>query len=162
MLAPIASKLPVGIERLERVLRPLVGRMIVMQGYLHSGDSPGMTLELKADGVRLLGDDPAEGIARVRRLVRRLTANAHLLGMAPIPGLTQLGRPGKGNHVGGSLPMRHRPSELETDTMGRVPGWDRVHVVDSSVLPSLPATTVTLSVMANAHRIAAAAAVGAD
>ena len=162
MLAPIASKLPVGIERLERGLRPLVGRMIVMQGYLHSGDSPGMTLELKADGVRLLGDDPAEGIARVRRLVRRLTANAHLLGMAPIPGLTQLGRPGKGNHVGGSLPMRHRPSELETDTMGRVPGWDRVHVVDSSVLPSLPATTVTLSVMANAHRIAAAAAVGAD
>jgi hypothetical protein len=31
----------------------------------------------------------------------------------------------------------------------------RVHLVDASVLPSVPATTITLGVMANAHRIAA-------
>jgi choline dehydrogenase-like flavoprotein len=31
-----------------------------------------------------------------------------------------------------------------------------VPVVDSTVFPSIPATTITLSVMANAHRIASA------
>jgi choline dehydrogenase-like flavoprotein len=28
-----------------------------------------------------------------------------------------------------------------------------VHAVDATVLPSIPATTITLTVMANAHRI---------
>jgi choline dehydrogenase-like flavoprotein len=76
--------------------------------------------------------------------------------MLPIPGLVQLGSPGKGNHVGGSFPMRRRPGDLESDVLGRVRGFDRVHVVDASIFPSVPATTVTLTVMANAHRIAAA------
>ena len=94
----------------------------------------------------------------MRQLMRRLAASARHLGLAPVPGLSQTGRPGKGNHVGSSFPMRRDPGELETDTLGRPPRWERVHVVDGSVLPSIPATTVTLSVMANAHRIAAAAA----
>jgi choline dehydrogenase-like flavoprotein len=162
MVSPIAARLPLSVEWLERALRPAVGRVIVIQGYLHSGDSPGMTVRLDANGIRLVGDDPTDGAVRVRRLVRRLSTYARLLGMAPIPRLTQAGLPGKSNHLGGSLPMRHRPGEMETDTTGRVTGWDRVHVVDAAVLPSIPATTVTLSVMANAHRIATTIAVGTD
>ena len=42
--------------------------------------------------------------------------------------------------------------------VSRLPFVERVHVVDASVFPSLPATTITLSVMANAHRIGAVAA----
>lgn len=57
-------------------------------------------------------------------------------------------------HVGGTLPMRARPTnELETDTLGRVAAWERVHVVDSSVFPSLPGTTIGLLSMSNAYRI---------
>jgi len=33
-----------------------------------------------------------------------------------------------------------------------------VHLLDASVFPSIPATTITLTVMANAHRIATQAA----
>ena len=44
---------------------------------------------------------------------------------------------------------RTRPLDL----LGRLSGWQRVHAVDATVFPSLPATTITLSVMANAHRI---------
>ena len=51
--------------------------------------------------------------------------------------------------------MSERPGELESDLLGRPAGFRRVHVVDASVLPSLPATTITLSLMANAQRIAA-------
>jgi choline dehydrogenase-like flavoprotein len=52
--------------------------------------------------------------------------------------------------------MRENPGEYETDRLGRPGGWERIHVVDSSVFPSIPATTITMSVMANAHRIGAA------
>jgi choline dehydrogenase-like flavoprotein len=57
-------------------------------------------------------------------------------------------------HVGGTLPMRSRPSgELETDTLGRITAWERVHVVDSATFPSLPGTTIGLLAMSNAYRI---------
>jgi choline dehydrogenase-like flavoprotein len=38
--------------------------------------------------------------------------------------------------------------------LGRLAAWDNIHLVDASVFPSVPATTFTLTVMANAHRIA--------
>jgi choline dehydrogenase-like flavoprotein len=157
LLSALARRLPLEAERLERALRPLLGRLLVLQGYLHSASSPGLTTGHDGERVRIVGDRPADGDAPAKRLVRRLAAAGRLLGMIPAPGLLQIGHPGKGNHVGGSLPMRRAPGALETDTLGRLPGWDRVHVVDASILPSVPATTVTISVMANAHRIATGA-----
>jgi choline dehydrogenase-like flavoprotein len=157
MLSALAERLPLGSAALERVLQPLLGRLVVAQGYLHSADSPGLTISSDANGVRIAGDSGAAAATRVRGLVRRLASAGHLLGMFPVPGLLQVGRPGKSNHIGGSLPMRHEPSESETDTLGRPPNWDRVHVIDASIFPSVPATTVTLSTMANAYRIAATA-----
>ena len=44
-------------------------------------------------------------------------------------------------------PVHHRP-------VGRLGQWSRVHLVDASVFPTVPATTFTLTIMANAHRIA--------
>ena len=49
--------------------------------------------------------------------------------------------------------MREQPGPFESDTLGRPQGWNRVHAVDATVLPSIPGTTITFSVMANAHRI---------
>lgn len=157
MLSTLAKQLRLGAAGLERMLQPLLGRLVVVQGYLHSADSPGLTIERNVGRVRVVGDEGTAAGVRVRRLIRRLTASGRLLGMVPVPGLIQIGRPGKGNHLGGSLPMRRQPGALETDTLGRLPSSDRVHVVDASIFPSVPATTVTISVMANAHRIATAA-----
>ena len=151
MLAALAARLPLSQITLERALQPLFGRLLVAQGFLHSSESPGIALHLEPGRLRLVGDS---GAASVNRVVRRVAKAGHLLGMFPIPGLVQLGPPGKSNHVGGSFPMRRAPRDLESDVLGRLRGFDRVHVVDASVFPSVPATTVTLTVMANAHRIA--------
>lgn len=57
-------------------------------------------------------------------------------------------------HVGSSLPMRaERKDSLDTDELGRVSAWQRVHIVDTSTFTSLPGTTVGLLAMANAMRI---------
>jgi choline dehydrogenase-like flavoprotein len=157
MLGAVASRLPIAADTLERALRPLLGRLIVAQGYVHSAESAGLRLTTDSGGVRLAGEVRQSAVGRV---ARRLAGACRQLGMAPLPGLLQAGAPGKGNHVGGSLPMSRHPDELQTDVLGRPRGWSRVHVVDASVLPSIPATTITLSVMANAHRIATAAVRG--
>ena len=52
--------------------------------------------------------------------------------------------------------MRDRPGELECDVLGRPQGLDRIHLVDSSTFPTIPSTTITFTVMANAHRIGSA------
>jgi hypothetical protein len=70
------------------------------------------------------------------------------------------GEPGRGFHTGSSFPMSKSPNGLESDLLGRPAGLTRTHVVDSSVLPSIPATTITFTVMANAHRIGQAVARG--
>jgi len=66
----------------------------------------------------------------------------------------QFAEPGRSYHSGGTFPMRRAPGRLETDTLGQLPGLPAVHFIDASIFPSIPATTITLTVMANAHRIA--------
>jgi choline dehydrogenase-like flavoprotein len=75
-------------------------------------------------------------------------------GMLALLPLRRLGAVGSSFHCGSTFPMKDCPVNLESDTLGRPAGLKRVHVVDASVFPSIPATTITLSVMANAHRIA--------
>lgn len=87
---------------------------------------------------------------------RRLAGLLSRVGVLPVTPL-MYGDPLKpiGWHFGGTLPMTRTPSdELHTDLLGRPKGWQRIHVVDSSVFPSVPATTVALLAMANASRIA--------
>ncbi len=157
MLSALGRRLRVRSARLERMSRSVVGRLVVIQGFLHSSDSPKLAISWDAGRLRIAGGDVTAATMRVRSIVRRLAAYGKLLGMMPLPGLLHVGRPGKSNHVGGTLPMRREPGELETDVLGRIPAWKRVHIVDASIFPSVPATTVTLSVMANAHRIATTA-----
>lgn len=159
MLKAISGRLPAHRRAgAERLLQPVISRLVAVQGFLHSDDSPGLSMHLSSDGVRFEGHDLHEGVQRVHRLVRWLARRAPALGLVPIPQMTQIGLPGKSFHTGGSMPMRNRPGDADTDLLGRPAGWRRVHVVDTSVLPSIPATTITLTAMANAHRIGAAAA----
>src|SRR5207253_2913240 len=89
----------------------------------------------------------------IRRVIRKLLRHARDFGAFPVPPMLQIAPAGRGFHSGGTFPMRGQPGEFESDSLGRPCGWQRIHAVDATVLPSVPATTITLSVMANAHRI---------
>ena len=159
MLRAVAARLRFPERQAQRLLQPLLGRLLYGQGYLHSDDSPSLSLELVREGSgSVLVVSPgagAEAAGRAAAVVRKLSSLRRLTGIRPLASMLRVWPQGKGFHVGGSLPMRHRPGELESDVLGRPTGLRRVHVVDAAVLPSLPATTITLSVMANAQRIAA-------
>ena len=52
------------------------------------------------------------------------------------------------------MPMeRVKTKEISTDLLGRPNNLKRIHCIDASILPSIPATTITLTIMANAYRI---------
>jgi choline dehydrogenase-like flavoprotein len=136
--------------------------LFICQGYLHSSLSPEMTLAMSrgADGrggeIRVTASPHDAAKKTARHLIRRLSRKVRRSGIFPIGAALDANIPGRGNHLGGTFPMRDKPGELECDVLGRPIGLYRVHIVDASVLPSIPATTITFGVMANAHRIAKA------
>lgn len=142
----------------EPVARSLERRMLVIQGYLHSSHSGTIRAELtrtaSGDALVVNGVPRDETKRVVGRVLKKLVAHTRELGALPLTPLAKIAEPGRGFHTGGSFPMRERPAALETDVLGRPAGWQRLHVVDSSILPSIPAATITFAVMANAHRIA--------
>jgi choline dehydrogenase-like flavoprotein len=142
---------------LEKLARQLEERTVIVQGYLHSDESRTIEMILKRDGEKdclLLKAQPNPETRRtVKRVLREMLWQARRLGGIVLPPLLQVGLPGRGFHCGGSIPMRENPRPFESDCLGRPHGWTRVHVVDATVLPSVPATTITFSAMANAHRI---------
>jgi hypothetical protein len=64
------------------------------------------------------------------------------------------GTPGSDVHYAGGLPMRAEPKRGECSAFGEVAGLERLFVADAAGFPSLPAKPLTLTIMANADRIA--------
>ncbi len=133
----------------------LLGRLVVIMGYLHSNDSSEISVKLQKNNKLLF---EAQTNNKVKTIVsgvyKKFFTYKDSFKAIPIPGITKIPPPGYGSHSGGTFPMRDKPHEFETDILGRPYGFKKVHIVDASVFPSIPATTITLTIMANAHRIA--------
>lgn len=140
--------------------RVLLGRLLAIQGYLHSRDAAPITLQPRFDARRgcaqlTLTAPPQTKTRRIiGRAVRHVARHAFAIGAIPLVPMLRYGDPGEGNHIGAIFPMSVAPQELETDRLGSLASLPNVHLVDASVLPELAATTLTYTVMANAHRIA--------
>ena len=139
--------------------RILLNRLLLVQGYLPSAYSPSIRA--------VLCKDPASGVVTLRlsslsnqhtapvlkKVVGKISRNFNHFRAVPLVPILRSGRPGRSFHSGGTFPMHASPGKFRSDVYGRPCGFNRVHAVDSTVFPSIPATTITLSVMANAHRI---------
>lgn len=143
-------------------MESFLGRLLLFQGYLHSSESPGIsaTLTRSTDGqaLRLRPIPRSDTRARLRKLIRKFEGLRSLTGFVPISPMLEIGRPGRGYHSGGSFPMSATPDRASSDILGRPAGMQRVHAIDATVLPGIPATTITFTVMANAWRIGRLAA----
>ena len=147
-----------GLSLARPLLSALARRLIVAQVFLHSDHSARIGLRLAADG-RLLAR--LEANPDTGRVLKAATGHlAAALGPAGLTALRPASRPGAAGssfHAGATVPMARAAGPGTSDRLGRPWGLGRVHLVDASVLPAIPATTITFSVMANAHRIAALA-----
>lgn len=134
-------------------------RLMIVQGFIHSNESGHVKLSAKhkSDGSIQLLLKPVRAMDSLRIIfalgIKLLVNMRNLGGLLLLPGL-KIPRAGASYHSGGSFPMKANPQSGETDSLGRLNGWKNIHIVDSSIFPSIPATSITMTSMANAHRIA--------
>jgi hypothetical protein len=129
------------------ILLPSLG---ILQVWETSGNAKENKFRLRADGsIEIIYKAPKRS-----RNLKLLAKGLRRLGFVSFAFLTSKPVPGWGFHYVGTLPMSKNPQALQTHVDGRL--WDsqRVYVVDGSALPSLPALNHSLTMMANARRIA--------
>jgi choline dehydrogenase-like flavoprotein len=148
--------------RAEPALAALVRRASVGLGYVPGWGSPKVKVVARRSG---RGDahlptldvdrEPSDGWPpMLRAFVRSMVAVAPALDLWPVLPMLSVSSAANSYHFGGSFPHDRARSAGATDRLGRLAAWDRIHLVDASVFPDVPATTFTLTIMANAHRIA--------
>jgi choline dehydrogenase-like flavoprotein len=141
----------------------LIRRLTVALGYLPSWRSPRLVVRpqsrpASADiaDLHISRESAPSGRGQMMRTVlTRLAQAARHLDLYPVIPMLKMAAGGKSYHVGGSFPHSDDATDgFHSDRLGRVANWKRIHAVDASVFPSVPAMTFTLTIMANAHRIA--------
>ena len=159
----VLAKLKVDIKKtglVNSIKKWLVSHLVVANCNLHSNHSNGYELHIEKGvdgGVNLISNRELGPEARkaIKQSIWQFFKLGLKFGCYTLLPFIQDSLKSGGYHVGGSLPMKLKP-EKETDTniMGNPKGWNLINVVDSSIFPSLPGTTIGLLAMANATRIA--------
>jgi choline dehydrogenase-like flavoprotein len=159
-LEPIRRKLGTLTEIIPKLFSAFFERLMICFVYLHSDDSGTMSLKVHDldPGKRGMGEIKGQFNPRskevMKSILRLLRSHRHAFGGRQVEFGLQATLPGDSQHIGCTLPMSKSPNAYQTDPLGRPSGCERVHVVDSSVFPSIPATPIALTVMVNACRIA--------
>jgi choline dehydrogenase-like flavoprotein len=135
--------------------------LVIAHGNLHSDHANGYFLKLMkqatGDGDVLYTRREQRKITSIaiQKSVSKLSNLMRKLGCYVLIPFVQDSMKSGGYHVGGTMPMMKNPiKETDTNLFGNPKGWQHIHVIDSSIFPSLPGTTIGLLAMANAARIA--------
>lgn len=150
LVGPVLRVLP-------RLRHMLEDRLVVLQGLLPSDASDHLVMRREHDGFTLTGAVTSRTHNSVRRVVAAARAIGSHGGFVPLTPMVRLASAGQSFHSGASFPMSATSGSLVSDLLGRAGGLRRIHAVDATVLPDIPAPPLTLTVMANAHRIGASA-----
>jgi choline dehydrogenase-like flavoprotein len=139
-----------GVDLLKSLLSScVVGNMFLPGAY------GGGRAKISADGqlvVSCTPHDETEGL--LKKGAHILSKSYRTMGAVLLPGSFTTGRAGGDIHYSGTLPMRKTPKIGETGPIGEVISLDGIHVVDGASLSILPEKPHTLTIMANADRIA--------
>jgi choline dehydrogenase-like flavoprotein len=125
--------------------------MAVLQVYHASDPQESNFLKINPDGSVIIKFNQS----RYRPVEEHLLKVFRRIGFLSAASLIQPSEPGLSNHYAGPLPMRANPQRpYETNRNGLLFGSRNVYVGDSASFPRLPAKNLTLTIMANALRIA--------
>jgi choline dehydrogenase-like flavoprotein len=156
-LAGIAARLPVSRPVALRLTRSLAPSLLLATCYLPGRFSANTLRVADNDNERQITVIEGEltQIARDTLLAagRRLAREMRRLGAFAIPRSLSIAIPGTDAHYAGTLPMdgSNQAACAPTGELNACPG---LYIIDGSILPSLPAKHCTLTIMANADRIA--------
>lgn len=136
------------------MLKSYAQRLVAIQGYLNSKESNYLSIKYQTSGqfeIRKIQSSPVT--STINKVVKYLNQQKEYLALKPLNFLLFQSLTGQSNHVSGSLAMSDNPKEDQADIWGRPSHFKRIHFVDGSILPTMPAGSPTLTIMANAYRI---------
>lgn len=131
--------------------RYLIPAITLLLLFYPDAPKPGNYLKLLDPKTLYIQYADVQSLGAVERLVIRLFSR---LGFYSLPSLTRSLTPGNGIHYAGTVPMGKDSYKYQVDEECRLHQCRNVHLVDGSVLPRLPAKNLTLTLMANAMRVA--------
>lgn len=141
-----------GIDLLKHVLSSCVVANLFLPGSLSCNRA-----RVKQDGVLFVEGGYNQEVLGLMSLAKGKLQKAYKhLGAYILPMSFSVSTPGSDIHYAGTLPMRSKPTWGETNAWGEVCGLKGLYVVDGACLPMLSEKSHTLTIMANADRIARA------
>jgi choline dehydrogenase-like flavoprotein len=149
-----AARMPFGRRAGTEIFRALASALAVATIYFPGHYSANtVSLEHGDDGARIhIRGGVADGFdALARTTQRRLARIWRKLGAFALPGAA-LATAGTDAHLGGVFPLG-ATAPHGTSRFGELNAAPGLHLVDGSVLPTIPSTFTTLTIMANADRI---------
>ncbi len=162
LLFKLVREVPLGFRDARRMMHELLSSFTIAGVHHPDAGDPSRAVRLvphadsptgdalAADYV-LRDDEQRANDAREALLARALRR----LGCFPLKAIRT--PQGGSVHYGGTLPVSADGAPFTLDDAGRLAGTRRVLVADGSGLRYLPAQGITLTLMANAHRVAAGA-----
>lgn len=158
-MTEFVSRIPLSkrysIELLKNLLSACVVGNLFLPGHLSHN-----TVVLRPDGsLSINGHEHPELPGLMKAAEAKLRRIYWKMGALLMPMSFTVGRPGADIHYAGTLPMHSTPRIGQTDGLGEVAGLGGVHIVDGACLPSLTEKSHTLTLMANADRIARSLAI---
>lgn len=140
------------------LLRSLMSSCVVGNMFLPGHLSANRVQRTINGRLRIVGGYHEDVPSLLKLASKKLRRAYAKLGAYMLPMSFTAGQPGGDIHYAGTLPMRAHPKRGETSAEGELAGLDGIFVVDGASLPSLSEKSHTLTIMANADRIAKSAA----
>jgi hypothetical protein len=149
----VRRTLPLTIFLPNWILRKVLSHFVIGIGYLSDQDSPSMLIERNDLGnlnitINSSGKSLHDRNKKIKQFISESKNIFGRVGLKPIFSLIRLANPGEGSHFGGWLPMG-----TLSDNLGRPHRSKNIHIVDASILPTIPPGPITFTLMANSRRI---------
>lgn len=120
--------------------------------YLDSEDSGCLSFTKTGNDIYIRGYESKKSKIRLNVFINRLKKVYKITKLIPLNFILS-SKLGHSQHFGSTMPMTYEPSTIQTDMFGRPFNQKRTYIIDTSVLPSIPALPTTIISMANALRI---------
>ena len=150
----LMADLPIDLRSAVPMAKNLFPCMMVLHLWYPNRGHHTADLQLDAVGNAMLSGNGISDTT-INRVESVIIAKLRLLGLLSHKSLCEFPASGNSIHYAGTLPMKNAPVgayELHSD--GRLNNTKSIYVVDGAALPTLSAKNHTLTLMANAMRIA--------
>jgi len=160
MIHPLLQKFPFDLRTSIQLFRNVHAALGVVNLNFHDTRRQDnyVSLEMAADGLSqklvVKYATPSGEAVRIARVLKRLKKVLWQLGCVVPPGMTYVRPMGASVHYAGTLPMSNQKIFGTVSSYCRSHDFSNLYVADGSTYPFLPAKNITLTLMANASRVA--------